>query len=156
MKKIFAFMLCTAICFFCFSERVCTCDGLTSKSLTGTDGIYHIEVVITSGNPIPSTQSMQTVTATKTAYARDANHNVLWYVSITATFLYDGTTAQCISCTPGAGTNANSWSIKNVSSSFSRNSATATATATHTLVFGITQDHTMSVTIYCSPTGVIS
>ncbi len=120
---------------------------------------YYVETVITES--IASAQdyakgAINTKTSTKTNYYRDANQNALWSVSVTATFIYDGTASQCVSCSHSASSYASSWSIKSSSSSYSGNSATATATATHTDFFMITHDYTASVTIYCSPTGVIS
>lgn len=159
MKKFFGIMLCIAICLMSFSNTSHASNDFSFESQTGAGSDTYVDIVITNGTPVAYPQGIagaQTITSTKTAYARDANQNILWYVSITATFIYDGTTAQCVTCSHGAGSNANSWSIKTSSSSFSGNSATATATATHTSPLGISQDYTMSVTIYCSPAGVIS
>lgn len=48
---------------------------------------------------------------------RNSSGTVLWSVSITATFTYDGTTSRCISCSPSATAPATTWSIKSISSS---------------------------------------
>ena len=120
---------------------------------------YRVETIITESlqeNPGSTKGVSQSKTATKTQNYLDANNNVLWSVSITATFTYDNVTSQCTSCSHNASSYASSWSIKSSSSSYSGNSATATATATHADFLWITHDYTMSVTIYCSPTGVIS
>lgn len=129
----------------------------TYREIVCDDTIYYVETIITElpGISTYATGPLQHKTATKTDYYRDANNNVLWSVSITATFYYDGESAACTSCSHQASAPASTWNIKSVSSSSSGNSATATATATQTLAFGITKDVTRSVTIYCSPTGTI-
>lgn len=55
----------------------------------------------------------------------------LWSVSITATFIYDGSTSRCISCSPNATSYSSEWKIQSVSSNKSGNSATASATANY-------------------------
>ena len=98
---------------------------------------YTIQTVITDASPsanlMPSlSRTSHNITKTKTTYMRDSSGVVLWSVSITAPFTYDGTTSRCISCSPNVSAPATTWSIKSVSSSKSGNSATAYATATHT------------------------
>ena len=118
---------------------------------------YHIEIELFESSPVVSMTSVyQTKTATKTAYAKDANQNTLWTVSVTGVFIYDGNFSQCISCSHQATSYNSSWSIKNVTSSYSGNSATATAVATHTGTLGIGYDQSLSVSISCSRTGDIS
>lgn len=86
---------------------------------------------------------------------RDSSGVVLWSVSITATFAYDGTTSRCISCSPSANAPATTWSIKSISSSKNGSSATAYATATHSSPSS-SKDYTQSVTISCSKNGTVS
>ncbi len=121
---------------------------------------YTIQTVITDASPsinlAPAlSRTSHNITKTKTTYMRDSSGTVLWSVSITATFTYDGTTSCCISCSPNASAPATTWSIKSVSSSKSGNSATAYATATHTSPSS-SKDFTQSVTISCSKNGTVS
>lgn len=121
---------------------------------------YTIQTVITDASPsinlAPTlSRTSHNITKTKTTYMRDSSGTVLWSVSITATFTYDGTTSRCISCSPNASAPATTWSIKSVSSSKSGNSATAYATATHTSPSS-SKDFTQSVTISCSKNGTVS
>ncbi len=122
------------------------------------DGYYYetfLEEATTSRGAVPNLP-VQSTTKTKTTRMKDSSGNVLWTVSITATFTYDGTRATCTSCTPSAKSYASSWTIKSVTSSKNGNSAKATAVATQTDANGTSQNITKSVTITCSPTGVVS
>lgn len=134
-------------------------DTDTYSNIEVLDNGYYYETII-EDKEMPITvgtrATTQYVTKTKTTQLKDSNGSVLWSVSIQATFSYDGTTSKCISCTPSATAYASSWSIKSVTSNKSGNSATATAIATHTLIFGISQDTTKSVTIKCNAAGVVS
>ena len=121
---------------------------------------YTIQTVITDAVPSPNIitnfdRASHNITKTKTTYMRNSSGTVLWSVSITATFTYDGTTSRCISCSPSAPAPATTWSIKSISSSKNGNSATAYATATHSSPSS-SKDFTQSVTISCSKNGTIS
>ena len=75
---------------------------------------YTIQTVITDASPsanlMPSlSRTSHNITKTKTTYMRDSSGVVLWSVSITATFTYDGTTSRCISCSPSANAPATTW-----------------------------------------------
>ena len=115
---------------------------------------YYVETVIMENNHDSAKGPAQTKTATKTDYYRDANNNIMCSLSITGTFIYDGISSQCVSCSHQAVSYDSHWTFKTSASSYSGNSATATATIT--LSDLISHDFYTSVTIYCSPTGVIS
>ena len=160
MKKIFQAIL---VSFILLLLSPCMAHAAANPSYMSTaveENGYYIETIITDATPNNQTIFMyaasNSTTKTKTTYIKDANGNILWYVSITATFTYDGNTSQCTSCSHNAISIASSWEIKSSSSSKSGNSATATATATHKGILGISQDYTESVTIECSPSGVVS
>lgn len=138
-------------------------NSFSAASEADTDYCY-VETVITDSTPdspfdligaAPNATTKST-TKTKTSYVKNAAGEVLWYVSITATFTYDGSTANCTSCSHKAAAPVNEWKIKSVSSSKSGNSATAIADAIHIGTMGISQEYTQAVTIQCSPSGVVS
>lgn len=121
---------------------------------------YYMETII-EGEPdlTPGCSTFATtksITRTKTVNMKNSSGTVLWYVSIRATFSYDGTTAKCTSCTPSAAAPAQTWSIKSLSSSKYGSAAAAVAVATHKNSTGKSQDMTETVTIKCSPTGIVS
>lgn len=159
-KTISVLLLCLTLILSCPSTALAanaTTSGSTVVTIDGVD--YYIDTVITEWSADTESNraaASNTKTATKTTYIKDSSQNVLWYVSITATFSYDGTTAACTSCSHQAASQSSQWSIKSSSASKSGNSATATATAVRSLSFGLVQEATKSVTISCSPTGEIS
>ncbi len=122
------------------------------------NGYYYETIIEDDEGPaiVAPKATTKYITKTKTTQLKNSAGEVLWSVSIKATFSYNGTTSKCTSCTPSATAYASSWSIKRVTSNKSGNSATATAIATHTATSGNTADTTKSVTITCSPTGVVS
>ena len=162
MKKLFIFLLAT----ICLAQAVIFPPVLAADSdspRTSTvemleDGYYLetiIEDAISPSSPV-SRSEIQYVTKTKTTQLKNSSGVVLWSVSITATFAYDGSSICCMSYTPSAKAYASTWSIKNVTSSSNGIAATATATATQTYALGISKDYTVSVTIECSVNGVVS
>lgn len=123
------------------------------------DNGFYYETTITDDDTetlISPFATTKYITKTKTTSYKNASGNVMWSVSIKATFSYDGTTSKCTSCTPSATAYGTTWSIKSVTSSKSGNSATATAKAAHISSSGASQTYTKSVTIKCSATGVVS
>ena len=123
------------------------------------NGNYYETIIETSKqeqSPYSVLAATQSITKTKTTYYRNSAGTVLWSVSIKATFSYDGSTSKCTSCSHSTTAPRTYWSITSSSSSKSGNSATATATAKYTPSSGTSQSYTKSVTIKCSPTGVVS
>ena len=122
---------------------------------------YYVEIVISDVEIVPNIHNYMAaneekeITKTKTARVRAGDGTVLWSVSVTATFSYNGTTSKCISCSHNAVSYVEAWSIKSVTSEKSGNEATATAVATHS-VGSLSKDSTQSVTIKCSKNGAIS
>lgn len=96
----------------------------------------------------------QSKTVNRTLNVKDSDGNTLWYLSLDATFIYNGSSSECINCSQSAGANAQSWSISSSSCSRSGNYATATATAVHRLVL-LSREYTRSVTLSCGPNGDI-
>ncbi len=116
----------------------------------------YIETIIESvDKPGILPMGNNTITKTKTKNYRNNSGTVLWSVSVTGTFSYNGTTSTCTSCSKKTTSPGSNWSIKSSSVSKSGNSATAKATATYKTAT-VTKDYSMSVTIKCSADGKIS
>ena len=123
---------------------------------------YYTETIISDINMSPESPFFllpqnvdKTITKTKTTQVKAKDGTVLWSVSITATFTYNGKSSNCISCSHNAASYAKTWSIKSVSSEKNGNTATATASVTHSNG-SISQDFSQSVTIECSKNGIVS
>lgn len=127
-----------------------------ATTLEKTDNDYYVETIITNVdsdlNFIALHSNSHTITKTKTANIKNANGTILWSVSITATFIYDGSTSRCISCSPNATSYSSEWKIQSVSSNKRGNSATASATANYASL----KNYTQNVTISCSKNGTVS
>lgn len=129
----------------------------TEKAIEYLENGNYIETIITDDteNSGISLYVTNTITKTKTKYYKNSSGTVLWSVSVKATFSYNGSTSTCTSCSHSTTAPASSWSIKSASHSKSGNTATAKATATWKTSAG-SKDYSMSVTIKCSATGVVS
>lgn len=154
MKKTFIIVLLSLFltCTFCLSANAYSISAQVVSVDYLANGDY-IETVI-EDSPAPSI-TKGTITKTKTRYYKNSSGVVLWSVSIHATFTYNGVSSTCTSCSHSTTSPGVYWSIKSASSSRSGNSATAYATATYQ-TSTISYDYDMSVTIYCSPYGIIS
>ena len=159
MKKKLLFLLSFMLLLTLLFEPLTTYAAHPIISFEYLEYGYHFETTIedtsSSRGSVPNIPA-DYITKTKTTKMKDSSGNVLWSVSITATFFYDGTTSRCTTCTPKATTNSSAWSIKSVTSNKSGNSATATAIAIYTTSTGQTSEVKKSVTISCSPAGVVS
>lgn len=120
---------------------------------------FYFETIIESediSSLISPRAAVKYTTKTKTTNMKDSSGNTLWYVSITATFSYNGSSATCLSCSPNAKSYASTWTIASVTSNKSGNTATATAVAIHGISSGISESFTKSVTIKCDGSGTVS
>ena len=156
-KFMIVFMSVLLICCttFCIpANAVINGEDVPDITVEELENGYYIETVITgeSVDPDSSAQSSSTITKTKTNYYKNSSGDVMWSVSIKATFTYDGSTSKCKSCSHSTTSPGTNWSIKSSSSSKSGNSATAKAVAT----YKNTTDYSMSVTIKCSADGTVS
>lgn len=157
MKKTITITLITALisCIFLSIPVSATTADNTERTIEYLYNGDYIETIITDDTANPSISLYTTNTITKTRYYKNSSGTVLWSVAIKATFSYNGSTSTCTSCSHSTTAPAASWSIKSASHSKSGNTATAKATATHT-VSGEATNYSMSVTIKCSATGVVS
>lgn len=119
------------------------------------NGDYIETVIESNSNPGILPMVSNTITKTKTKNYKNSSGTILWSVSVTGTFTYNGTTSTCTNCSKKTTSPGANWSIKSSSVSKSGNSATAKATATYKTAT-LTKDYSMSVTIKCSTNGKIS
>lgn len=120
------------------------------------DGSY-IEITIEEEPPtIQLFASTKTKTASKTAQAKNSSGAKIWYVKVTGTFSYNGTSSSCTKSIATAASQHSSWSIKSKSPSKSGSTAKATATAVKKLDGTVTQTMTRTVSLTCSKSGALS
>lgn len=122
-----------------------------------TEPIYCVTVI--EQEPVVTTSpysTTKTKTASKTVYYQDANNNKLWYVKVTATFSYNGSTSSCKSASVTAGSYSSDWKVSNTNSSYSGNHGTASATGKKYFSGHVMSTINRSVTLTCSKDGTLS
>ena len=129
--------------------------------LNSSDEDYTIEILTTETTEVLlratkdlENSNYQNKTVNRTLNVHDQAGQVVWSLTLTAKFLYNGNSAECIGCSHGANACQAGWSIKSSSSSKNGNNATATATAVHKLFF-LSSEQTQSLSITCMADGTI-
>jgi len=137
-------------------STACAYSTIRQDNIVVLDNGDYIETTIKSvPNIKKAAHANSSITKTKTSSYKDKNGNVLWSVSLTGTFTYNGNTSSCTSCYHSSYVHSNAWSIKSVTSSRSGNTATAKAIATHS-DNGISHDFTKIISLSCNKNGVVS
>lgn len=154
MKKIISIFLVTLVLCTIFVIPA-NADGIENVTIEYLDNGDYIITYFDDENIYPDDGSKTTVTKTKTSKYKNSAGQTMWYIKVQGTFTYNGGSSTCTKAAHQAAAPGSSWSIVSASHSKSGNHATATATARHHLSTGYS-DYTRSVTITCSPTGVIS
>ena len=155
MKRIISTLLTVVLVLSLFSLKTNAASYSKTEKKVISGQTYFIETTIKENTTFLNAfrkASAKSKTATKTSNVKDSHGAILWSLSVTGTFSYDGNSAQCTSCSHQTST-SNGWSIQNSSSGYSGNSATATATAKRSGIYGYTM--TESITITCSASGKI-
>lgn len=152
--KIFVCSLC--IMFMASFTIVNATENPQSSLMTITyldDGSYYV-TTITEEKSL--TRASSTKTGTKTTKYVNSSGEVKWQVSVTGTFSYNNSTSSCTKAIANATSYSSAWSISNKYANKSSNKATATATAKHIYNTTVLETTTKSVTLSCSPKGVLS
>jgi hypothetical protein len=93
----------------------------------------------------------------KTATYKNSAGTSLWYVKVSGTFTYNGSTSSCTSSSITATSHSSFWTIVSKSSSKRGNMATASATVRQYDDLGfLIQTVTRTVNLTCSATGTLS
>ena len=116
------------------------------------DGFYYE----TTLEELPAfSRSGHTKTVKKTTNYKNAEGNVMWSLTLKATFTYNNSSAKCTYVTGNVQSVNSHWEVS--SKSFQKNGSTATGTATvKQLMNGKVVKTTKKISIHCSPTGKIS
>jgi hypothetical protein len=124
------------------------------------DGSYYVTTVNESTPNIIPSNMLQAASSTKTSTKRTTYYNSsgdsLWYVQVTGTFTYNGTTSSCTGSIVSAASQVSAWVISSRSTSRSGNQALGSATAKRYNGLTVAQTVSKTVTITCSKTGALS
>lgn len=151
MKRYFCFLLALVLCVsgFCFPAHAVQTDETV---VYYADGSY----MITTVTEIP-TRAANTKTASKSNVYYNEDNELQWKITVTGTFSYDGTTAQCTQVS-GTTTIENTTLWKLDSESPSKSGATSTYSVVLAKKFlGISyKKETHSVSLTCDKNGNLS
>ena len=144
------------LCLHLIFATTATAQATTNETLAD-DTLYYETVIEETASFSPmASNTAKTKTGYKTTYCKNANGTVLWSVTVTARFSYNGATATCISSSISTTIKDSSWKISNKYSTRCSNYGTATATANKYSSGKIINTITKTVKLTCSPNGTLS
>lgn len=159
MKKIFIFILAFLMSFNAICSSPVFANTINSDTTTSytfyDDGSYMVTRITEEPTTI-ATHASSTTTKSKISSYYSNNNVELWYVKVTGTFTYNGTTSKCTDSRITAASYSSAWKISNKSASKSGPSATAKATANFYNGSRIDKTINKSVTLTCSAKGTFS
>lgn len=155
MKKI-SIIAGIILCLHLIFAPIMTAQAATNETLAD-DTLYYETVIEETASFSPmASNTAKTKTGYKTTYCKNANGTVLWSVTVTARFSYNGATATCISSSISTTIKDSSWKISNKYSTRCSNYGTATATADNYSKGKVINTITKTVKLTCSPNGTLS
>lgn len=146
-------ILLATIIFAMLSLSVSADESITGQVTYYADGSYMvttIEEVETVSLQAVTTKTTKSGIATQ--YYYNSSDELMWSFSVEATFEYDGTTATATEADYSYDISSSAWSFKSASASCSGDTATATGKFVHLGLF----TNTATVSLTCSPKGVLS
>ncbi len=153
-KKVFTVILCLAIIISLSPDfQVCAIDDYVNKTACTTylpDGSYYITTI--EEYPIALMSSQQQKAEVKTVAGYNNKGKKQYSLTVKGVFTFDGNTSKAVSASYEFTTEA-FWSFSDGSTKCSGNTATATGTFKYLMFFQAT---TVTVSLSCSPTGVLS
>lgn len=102
---------------------------------------------------IPTTRASNQKTGRKTANYKNSQGTVVFTVTVTGTFTYNGSSSTCTKSVVEASSKNANWKISSKSASKSGNKATAKATAKRYVDGTVVETRNCSVTLTCSSNG---
>ncbi len=159
MKKIFTLMLAVLLCVAVFPVGYAAQSKSPEKQYetiisveTFTDGSYGVTTLSQVGNI--GTKGKVTHTKSYTYY--DSDNTMLWQVYLIAAFTYNGTSATCTVASVGHEIYNSAWQVTSETASKSGNTATGSFTVKRYLLGIPIKTINKTLTMSCSPSGVVS
>ena len=156
MKKDLSLIMAIAIVFFLSASNTVQAsdDNVFNRTYTTIEYLDNGDYIETT--LVVSNSTKGTITGAKTATYKDSSNVILWDVSVTGTFSYNGTSSTCVSASGDSHSYSSNWTVSSPTVSKSGNTATSTATGKKRLFGIVVQTQTLSVTLSCSKNGVLS
>ena len=160
MKKLISFLLCALLITAMLSTSAFAMDTeppiLSSTKTVFEDGSYCITTITEVREHLktsfPEAGTRATKTASKTTSYYNANNQLLFSVTVTGTFSYNGSTATASNAKYSYSITDSAWKFVSGSAGCSGSTATASCKFKH----GSLYSKTLSVSLSCSPSGVLS
>ena len=86
----------------------------------------------------------------------NASNEALWYVEVTGTFTYTGSSSKCTGASVSADSYKSTWGVSNRSSSYSGNTETGKATGKRYFGNAVVETINKTVNLSCSANGTLS
>lgn len=152
MKKLLSTLLIvTVLISLCSVSAMAAEPSVEQRTVTYfPDGSYMVKT-ITEANTALALSGTSTKSGSAIEDYFDASGKLLVRAIVNGTFEYDGTTAKATSASYGYKVVSSDWSFRSGSASCSGDTATATVRFWHGII-----PHSLSVSLTCSATGVLS
>jgi hypothetical protein len=155
MRKIFPFLLgfvlIMSMPIFAFA------DDTTAADIEYLDDGSYFVTTIEEYNPGPS---LFAAASTKSGYKQTTYYSSsgasLWYVRVTGTFSYTGSSSYCTNSAVTAASQSSYWTVSDKYASYSGNTATASATGRCYDGSVVIQTITRTASLSCSANGTLS
>ena len=156
-KFITALLLSSALICAAIPSQSLQAQTVTITKEAISDDLYCVtELVETSGSGIQPFSATQTKSGSKTQRYVNSSGTTLWYVTVHASFTYNGSTSSCTSADVTAESNSSSWKVTNKSSWKSGNTGYASATGHQYNILGMeTNTLSRTVSISCTKNGTL-
>jgi hypothetical protein len=158
-RKIFAatliclLLLATGMPVFASSDSTAT---TTIEHLSNGDYIETTIEETTPGFSFAPLAAYSTKSGSKTISQKNSAGAVQWYVKVTGSFTYNGSTSSCTSASVDSASNVTVWKVSNKSASKSGATAIGKTTAKLYSASLVIQTINETVKLTCSKTGVLS
>lgn len=143
-KNLFSIVLVLVLCSLCILPVGAV--GQAEKVDLG-DGCYMEVYVVTD----PQTRGSSNTSGSKTLVVYNASDDPLFSLTVHGTFVFNGTTATAVSASYSYDVQGSSWGFSSGKAYCSGNSATAEGTFAQFILF----TRTVTVTLSCTPDGVL-
>lgn len=145
-------IICTLL--IMFSTNIFAADiDVTSNIEYLQDGSYYETVL----EEIPDfSRNSHSKTVKKTTNYKNAEGNIMWYITLKATFTYNNSSAKCTDVTGNVRSTNSHWEVSSKSFQKSGSTATGTTTVKQLMSGKVVKTTTKKISIHCSPTGKIS
>lgn len=136
---------------------LCTVPALAAETPEATTAIVYYEdgsymiVTLVVYKPFAA-RAANTISASRTVSSYNADDELLWDFTVHGTFTYDGTTATATDASYSYNIYNSAWELKSAEAYCSGNQAIAEGKFNG----GLLLNRSTSITLTCSPTGVLS